>query len=168
MPQLRISTLGRYSIALGDQLATGFESAKVRALLVFLVVESNRPHSRESLAGLLWPDFPNSSAMGSLRNALANLRQAIGDRSANPPHLLITREVIQFNTASGYWLDFVELKTLLANCTDNQRSLILLLSIVYAMGYHCFMVVSWKVFSSQTANPLRNGSYSNESSLAAK
>lgn len=113
MPQLRISTLGRYSIALGDQLATGFESAKVRALLVFLVVESNRPHSRESLAGLLWPDFPNSSAMGSLRNALANLRQAIGDRSANPPHLLITREVIQFNTASGYWLDFVELKNAL-------------------------------------------------------
>ena len=109
MPLLSICTLGRYSVALGERPATGFESTKVRALLAFLVVESDRPHSRESLAGLLWPDYPQSSAMKSLRNALANLRRAIGDPSASPPHLLITRDAIQFNTASEYWLDTVEL-----------------------------------------------------------
>jgi WD40 repeat protein/DNA-binding SARP family transcriptional activator/energy-coupling factor transporter ATP-binding protein EcfA2 len=46
--------------------------------------------------------------MTSLRNALANLRQAIGDRSAEPPYLIITREAIQFNPNSEYWLDLEE------------------------------------------------------------
>jgi hypothetical protein len=40
----------------------------------------------------------------NLRNALADLRTVIGDRHATPPFLLITRETIQFNTASDYWL----------------------------------------------------------------
>ena len=110
MPLLKISTLGRYSVASEERLITGFESAKVRALLVFLVVESDRPHSRDSLAGLLWPDYPQNSAANSLRNALANLRKVIGDRSVTPPYLHITRETIQFNTASDHWLDAAELK----------------------------------------------------------
>lgn len=114
VPQLRIGTLGRCSVALEDQPVTGLQSAKVRALLIYLAVESDQSHSRESLAGLLWSDYPRSSAMGSLRNALANLRQAIGDRSANPPHLLITHETIQFNTASEYWLDLVDLRKALS------------------------------------------------------
>jgi DNA-binding SARP family transcriptional activator len=108
MPQLRICTLGYYSVSIGTQQASGFESTKVRALLVYLAVEADRPHSRETLAALLWPDYPQSSALTSLRNALANLRQTIGDRSAQPPYLLITREAIQFNPASEYWLDMAE------------------------------------------------------------
>jgi predicted ATPase/DNA-binding SARP family transcriptional activator len=90
---------------LAGEPITGFESNKVRALLVYLAVEQDRPHRRESLAGLLWPDWPDRAARGNLRHALANLRKAIGDHNAAPPFLLITRETIQFNTASDLWLD---------------------------------------------------------------
>jgi WD40 repeat protein/DNA-binding SARP family transcriptional activator len=105
MARLSLSLLGTFQAALDGQPATGFESNKVRALLVYLAVEADRPHSRETLAGLLWPDYPDRSALNNLRSALANLRQAIGDRQAEPPFLLITRDTIQFNTASDYSLD---------------------------------------------------------------
>jgi predicted ATPase/DNA-binding SARP family transcriptional activator len=88
-----------------DKPVTGFKSNKVRGLLVYLSMEADRPHSRESLAGLLWPEWPNSEALGNLRYALSDLRRAIGDRTADPPYLLIHRDRLQFNAASDYWLD---------------------------------------------------------------
>jgi hypothetical protein len=43
-----------------------------------------------------------------------NLRTAIGDRDATPPYLAITRETLQFNTASDHWLDVAVFEALLA------------------------------------------------------
>lgn len=105
MARLSLALWGPFQAMLDGEPATGFESNKVRALLAFLAVEDDRPHPRETLAGLLWPDYPDRSALANLRSALANLRQAIGDRRAQPPFLLITRDTIQFNTASDYVLD---------------------------------------------------------------
>ncbi len=82
-----------------------FEYNKVRALLAYLIVESESPHRREALAGLLWPDQSEKAALDSLRNALAKLRQSIGDQEAQPPYLLITKDSILFNQASDHWLD---------------------------------------------------------------
>lgn len=112
MARLLLSLLGPFQATLDGQPAQGFESNKVRALLAYLVTDSDRPHSRETLAGLLWPDYPDRSALSNLRSALANLRQAIGDRQAQPPFLLITRDTIQFNTASNYCLDLADLQNL--------------------------------------------------------
>ena len=41
---------------------TAFASNKVRALLAYLAVEADRPHRREALAGLLWPEQPEAKA----------------------------------------------------------------------------------------------------------
>jgi len=104
MAHLSLSLLGPFQVTLGGEPVTGFKSNKVRALLAYLAVEADRPHRREVLAGLLWPDWPD-------RDALSNLRRVIGDRAraggrdAEPPFLLITRDTLQFNTASDYWLD---------------------------------------------------------------
>jgi len=118
MPCLSLSLLGPFQITLDEEPVTGFESDKVRALLAYLAVEADRAHRRDSLAGLLWPDWPDRAARTNLRNALANLRTAIGDRYATPPFLLITRETIQFNAASDYWLDVADFRR---QVTDGQR-----------------------------------------------
>jgi len=110
---MELSFLGPLQIKLDGQPATGFEADKVRALLVYLAVESQRPHRREQLATLFWPGWPDASARTSLRNALSNLRAAICDVAADPPFLLITRETIQFNSDSNYALDTLEFEKLI-------------------------------------------------------
>lgn len=105
MARLRLRLLGPFRATLDGEPVTSFETDKVRALLAYLAVEAERPHRRQDLTGLLWPDWPERSARANLRNALSNLRQAIGDRQAQPPFLLISRDSLQFNLASDHWLD---------------------------------------------------------------
>ena len=110
MARLILSFLGPFQVALDGQSVAGFESNKVRALLAFLVVEVSRPHARETVAALLWPDHHNHAALDSLRSALANLRRVIGDRTADPPFLLITRDTSRSNPVADYRLDVGELE----------------------------------------------------------
>ena len=117
MARLCISLLGPLQVSLDGEPATGFQSNKVRALLAYLATEAHRPHDRDVLAGLLWPEWPHRSARSNLRYALSNLRQAIGDRQAEPPFLLITRDTIQFNRASDYQLDAAPFVTRLGQAT---------------------------------------------------
>ncbi len=105
MPNLSIDLMGPMQVSIDDQRITTLESDKVRALLAYLVVEADHPHTRASLVGLLWPEYPEESARHNLRQALFNLRLMLGDRSAEPPYLLITRDTIQFNTMSNYSID---------------------------------------------------------------
>jgi predicted ATPase/DNA-binding SARP family transcriptional activator len=120
MSRLSISLLGPFQVALDEKPALGFESDKVRALLAYLAVEVDRLHRRETLAGLLWPDFPERSARKNLRTALANLRRVIGDREGGLSFLHITRQTIQFNAASDYELDVATFATLLAADATSQ------------------------------------------------
>jgi DNA-binding SARP family transcriptional activator len=107
MAHLSIRLLGPPQIALDENSITDFGSDKVRALLFYLASEPDQPHRRETLAGLLWPDYPERSARASLRSALADLRKAIGDRQTEPPFLHISRQAIQLNTDSDAWCDAV-------------------------------------------------------------
>src|SRR5512145_1611628 len=95
MPNLSLSLLGPFQAALDGQLIGGFASNKVRALLAYLAVEADRPHSRDELIGLLWPDQPDTAARASLRQALANLRQVIGDRTSTTPFLSVAVDSVQ-------------------------------------------------------------------------
>lgn len=99
--KLGINLLGSFQVFRGDQVLTKFKSNKVRAVLAYLVAEADSSHHRSSLAGLLWPEYPEKTARRNLRDILSNLRQAIGDREAQPPYLLITRQSLQFNPASA-------------------------------------------------------------------
>ena len=107
MAHLSIRLLGPPQIALDENSIADFGSDKVRALLFYLAAEPDQPHRRETLAGLLWPDYPERSARASLRSALADLRKAIGDRQTESPFLCISRQAIQFNADSDAWCDAV-------------------------------------------------------------
>ncbi len=105
MTHLSLYLLGPFQTMLAGEPVKGFDSDKVRALLAYLAVEADRPHRRETLAGLLWPEQPEQTARSNLRYALSNLRRVIGDRSTEPPFLLITRHTLQFNPVGDSWLD---------------------------------------------------------------
>ena len=105
MSKLTIRLLGPFEAALDGNPIIGFDSDKVRALLAYLAAESDRPHTRQALVGLLWPDMPEQSARRNLRSALANLRRVVADGEAVPPYLNITRQTLQFNTAADSSVD---------------------------------------------------------------
>lgn len=105
MTRLSLSLLGTWQASLNGEPITAFESDKVRALLAYLAIESERPHRRESLAALLWPERPERNARQNLSQALFNLRKGIRDHEANPPLLFMTPKTIQFNRAADFRLD---------------------------------------------------------------
>jgi DNA-binding SARP family transcriptional activator len=113
MASLSIRLLGPTQVSLDRQPVSELRSDKALAFLAYLAVESDRAHRREKLAGMLWPDFAESSARANLRRALADLRQAVRDHQATPPYLHTTRQTVQFNTASDAWVDVTVFATLL-------------------------------------------------------
>ena len=120
MTRLTISVLGELQVLIDNVPIQSFESDKVRALLAYLVVEADRPHPREALIALLWPDSSEEAARHNLRQALFNLRQVLGDHTARPPYLLITRDAIQYNRKSDYSLDLDQFNGYLHGWEKNQ------------------------------------------------
>ena len=115
MVHLSLNLFGSFQAFLDGQPILGWKSNKIKALLAYLAVESDQPHTREALAGLLWPDYSNTSAFNNLRDALSALRHSISDRHASPPFLIISREHIQFNVTSDYQLDISEFEGCIAD-----------------------------------------------------
>jgi predicted ATPase/DNA-binding SARP family transcriptional activator/Tfp pilus assembly protein PilF len=122
MTHLSISLLGSFEVTLDGQLVNGFGTDKARALLAYLAVEADRPHRRDALAGLLWAESPQAKARQSLRQALTNLRRALGDADRAIPFLAISREAIQFERGADYTLDVAEFSDLAAAVRTHRHS----------------------------------------------
>jgi len=77
--QLRLfGSLELHSVGGRDVAPAG---RKVRALLAYLALSPDVPCSREKLMALLWSDRAEEQARASLRQALTELRHALGDPS---------------------------------------------------------------------------------------
>ncbi len=117
--QLKLSLLGSFTATLDGKLVHAFESDKVRALLAYLAVEADRPHRREALTGMLWPEKLESTARHSLNQALYNLRQALGNHNRSAASLLTTSDTVQFCLGDGDWVDMTEFKRLMECCEQH-------------------------------------------------
>ena len=53
MARLSVALFGPPQVMRAGRPLAGFESNKVWALLAYLIVEADRPHQRDALAGLL-------------------------------------------------------------------------------------------------------------------
>ncbi len=114
MARLSVRLLGTLQITLDGSPLTGFESDKERVLLAYLVEESQQPHRREKLAGLLWPERTEAAARRNLRRVLSNLRRLLGDRTpSGPPFLLVTGQTVRFNPACNARVDSLTFARLL-------------------------------------------------------
>lgn len=80
MTRLDVRLLGGFEVAVDGtvNVLARCESQKVRALLAYLAGHPNHPHGRDGLAQLLWPDLPLDAGRRNLRQALYDLKRALG------------------------------------------------------------------------------------------
>jgi DNA-binding SARP family transcriptional activator/predicted ATPase len=97
-PLLRLSLLGSPVITREHTLLTELTIGKAQALLYYLAV-TGRPHTRTTLAALLWPETSDAQARKNLRNLLLHVRPLLTD------YLVIEYDTLAFNRQSAYWLD---------------------------------------------------------------
>jgi hypothetical protein len=112
MARLTLSLLGGFAASLDGNPLSGLKTDKARALLIYLAVERSRPHRRQALAGLFWPDYPEEGARANLRHTLANLRHVLGEKQNEKTFLLVESESLQLNPDSDCWVDVAEFEKL--------------------------------------------------------
>jgi DNA-binding SARP family transcriptional activator len=94
---MELQLLGPFRATLNGENFTDKITGKQRALLAYLAVEANRPHHRETLAGLLWSDQPTQKALHSLRQSLSSLRKSLPDEASHQPLITLTSEAVQLD-----------------------------------------------------------------------
>jgi len=121
MAHLSLSFFGPFHVVHDGKVITAFRSVKNQALLAWLTLESKRPVSRASVAGLCWPDLPEESARLNFRQALFQLRSLLqGDGEAeDQAHLLVNTQSVQFNPNSDHTADVLEFNTLFEACAHH-------------------------------------------------
>lgn len=123
MNSLKLHLLGAFQATLNDAPLTDFRTAKARALLAYLAIEANRPHSRDALAALFWGESSEKAARNNLRVTLTNLRQLLeplNNRALSPPVLTITNHTAQFHADHpACWIDVTEFDRLIAASRDH-------------------------------------------------
>src|SRR5437899_6392533 len=97
----RIELLGELRAVCGSRVVSHFRSQQTGTLLAYLAYHLHRPHRREQLCELLWPEGDPGTLRHNLRNVLHWLRQALEPRSSIPdqlsPILLSDRTTVQLN-----------------------------------------------------------------------
>ncbi len=102
MSELRLRLFGAPEVAL-DGVPLTFDTRKAVALLAYLAV-TGRPHRRETLAALLWPESDQSRARAALRRTLS-VAGAVG------PALLLDRGAVALHQ-TPVWTDVAEFERL--------------------------------------------------------
>ena len=119
MSELIFSFLGPIQLShpqTGEILIT---KRKALALLVYLVIEVDHPHTRDSLLGLLWPEHSTAAAQNNLRVTCSQLQKYLEKaQKADLPYLISNRLDLQFNPHSTYELDV----TLFRNLIEARRT----------------------------------------------
>ena len=105
MPAYALYLLGSPRIE-RDGIPVDVDTRKAIALLAYLAI-SGTPHQRDSLAGLLWPDYDQTSARAALRRTLSALNKALDNKG-----LQVSRESLLFDPNSGIFIDLIEFRSL--------------------------------------------------------
>lgn len=113
MSVFQISLFGKFQALRHDVPIASLEKRKVQELLAYLVLYRERPHPRETLAGLLWGDMPTGQSKKYLRQTLWQINGALQNDSHN---LLLQVEAdwVCLHGAPELWVDAVQLEEMSA------------------------------------------------------
>jgi DNA-binding SARP family transcriptional activator len=116
---LRVRLLGtlRPELDAGGDPVVALESGKVQELFAYLLLHRQRPHARETLAGLLWRDSGPDQARKYLRQALWQLQTALEPLSpaGTPRPLLVESDWVGLNAHADVSLDVAEFERVAAS-----------------------------------------------------
>lgn len=104
MRGLSIHLLGPFEICIDGEPVVDLHLERVRALLAYLCLESRRPHLRETLSSLLWPEAGDAAARANLRQAIYKLKLGLGEHQG-ARFLQVSRDVVQLNPDAPLWVD---------------------------------------------------------------
>jgi predicted ATPase/DNA-binding SARP family transcriptional activator len=124
MSSVTLVVLGDFSLFTSTGIALHFPTEKVRALLLYLVLEP-QAHRREVLAELLWPDTSHHTGLKNLRMTLYRLRQMLAEIDPSlPEHILsINHQSIQLKP-DLIAVDALQVQSLIRDCEQHHHSTI--------------------------------------------
>ena len=109
MGTLEISLLGGFQLRRDGVPLEPIALRAGRSLLAYLLMNQERPHTRDLLAGTFWPDLSNSGARRRLSQALWQVQKSIA-AGEDPQHRLLaaTGATLAVNPKADFWLDVDE------------------------------------------------------------
>lgn len=106
-PKLQIQLFGNFSLQYRLQPLVNLPSAKVQALLAYLLLHSETPQSRQSVAYCFWPDSSDAQARTNLRQTLHQLRQRLPEADA---FIQVTSKTLHWHPQASFSLDTLEFR----------------------------------------------------------
>jgi DNA-binding SARP family transcriptional activator len=121
MSHLQIALFGCVRVTYDNWQTEIRLTREIQALLAYLLLQRDRIHSREVLAGIFWGEYPQEKSHGSLNTALWKLKKLLEPKGIPAGTYLISNRSheVGFNRDSQYWLDveiFEEKTNYLLNC----------------------------------------------------
>jgi DNA-binding SARP family transcriptional activator len=111
MSPLEIRCFGLLQVKIQNESLHNLDSSPgLRALLGYLILHREQSVSRSQVAGLFWPDVPETQARRALNNLLWRLRGFAGGLLI--ANLRTTRYTLCWQLPAGAWLDLAEFETL--------------------------------------------------------
>jgi DNA-binding SARP family transcriptional activator/predicted ATPase len=100
MPRLALTLFGPFAALLAGH-SLRLPTDKTRALLAYLALTPDTPVRRETLAGLLWPDQPETLARQNLRKTVGRLKSVLQahDPALAEALLVQTKQTIELRSA---------------------------------------------------------------------
>jgi len=114
MSNIKFFLFGKFCFEANSKLIHKIEPHKTEELLGFLLLNREKPHSREKLADLLWGEIAAEQSKGYFRKALWRL-QTLLEPYCGPNTLLVDGEWIQVNPKFDSWLDIAVLEKAFIN-----------------------------------------------------
>ncbi len=106
---LHIQLLGDFKLTYAGQAVTGANTARLQALLTYLVLHRHAPRTRQQLAFLFWPDTNEAQALTNLRNLLHKLRHALPEPDR---FLLVDTQMVQWRPDAPCTIDIADFEAI--------------------------------------------------------
>jgi DNA-binding SARP family transcriptional activator len=116
MSALNVHLFGTFKVRHQNQDLQTVQMGKTRELFCYLLLHRNKPHPRELLASVFWPDCTTAQSRKYLRQTLWQLQQSLpfSPASGSTRIFRCDSESVQVNAETDIWLDVAELENAFA------------------------------------------------------